>query len=32
MNLKIVVINPPTKERQLEMIKEITQLIQEKYH
>ncbi len=32
MNLKIVVINLPTKERQLEMIKEITQLIQEKYH
>lgn len=31
MNLKIVVMNPPSDERKKEMIKEITTLIQEKY-
>ena len=32
MNLKIVVMNPPNEEKQEEMVKELTNLIQEKYH
>lgn len=31
-NLKIIVINPPNEEKKEELLKEITNFIQEKYY
>ena len=31
-NLKIIVINPPSDEHQEELLKEITEFIQDKYY
>ena len=31
-NLKIIVINPPSDERQKELLTEITEFIQDKYY